>query len=160
MPGNSLPRWRGRVRVGAAALLVVLLTACQAHATTSPESPAATASASASPIASTSGTPAGPLVVVSNPVDQVHYSISLIDVDGRTVARASAAYGDQKPVPFPGSAAGGSRSGMANPLVQPIALSRLLPAAGRCCAARRPLVCLRGPGGHLPGRPRRSRSTG
>ena len=146
--------------MGAAALLVVLLTACQAHATTSPESPAATASASAPPIASTSATPAGPLVVVSNPVDQVHYSISLIDVDGRTVARATAAYGDQKPVSFPGSAAGGSPSGMANPIVQPIALYRLLPDAGACCDAFLPTISVSDTRVYFPDGPRTIRYLG
>jgi hypothetical protein len=42
-------------------------------------------------------------MLVMNPDDAAHYTISLVGIDGRTVARATAAYGDQKFVPFPGS---------------------------------------------------------
>ncbi|HVS04925.1 MAG TPA: hypothetical protein VHK65_02015 [Candidatus Dormibacteraeota bacterium] len=75
----------------------------------------------------------------SNPA---HYTVSLIGVDGRTVAQATAANGDQKPVPFPGSAAGGSPSGMAAPTTQFIAYPRqsALPNAGVCCDAFLPTV--------------------
>jgi hypothetical protein len=143
MPSNSLPRVLGRVRVGALAS-VVLLTACQATAATpvgsTDHSTAATASASSTPTASASAAPPGPLVALMNPVDQVHYTISLVGVDGRVVAQATAAYGDQKPVPFPGSAAGGSPSGMANPVVRPIASYQLLPDAGACCDAFLPSI--------------------
>jgi hypothetical protein len=123
---------------------VVLLAACQATAAapggSAAHSPTATASASASPIASPSAASAGPLVVVTNPVDSAHYTISLVDIDGRTVARATAAYGDQKPVPFEGSAAGGSPSGMANPGLRPIGWYPGLPDAGACCDAFLPTI--------------------
>jgi hypothetical protein len=81
-------------------------------------------------------------MVVMSQSDQVHYTVSLIGVDGRTVAQATAANGDQKPVPFPGSAAGGSPSGMAAPTTQFIAHQRQpsLPNAGVCCDAFLPIL--------------------
>jgi hypothetical protein len=131
--------------VGALVIPVVLLVAGCGSTTATPvgpadQSPSASASASATPSASASETPAGPLVVVSNPVDQAHYTISLVGVDGRTVAQATAAYGEQRPVPFPGSAAGGSPSGMLDPAFKPIAFYQLLPNAGACCDAFLPTV--------------------
>jgi hypothetical protein len=74
--------------------------------------------------------------------DQAHYAISLVGVDGRTVAHATAAYGDQKAVPFPGSAAAGSPSGMAGPPTQFIVYQRQLslPNAGVCCDAFLPTL--------------------
>jgi hypothetical protein len=76
-------------------------------------------------------------MVVMNPGDAAHYTISLVGVDGRPVAQATAAYGDQKPVPFPGSAAARSPSGMARPVPQFIAYQNgpSLPKAGVCCDA-------------------------
>ena len=125
-------------------VVVFLLTGCQAATGTpvgsSDHSPTVAASPSATPIASATATSTGPLVVVMNPVHQTHYTMALVDVDGRTVARATAAYGDQKPVPFPGSAAGGSPSGMAKPAFQPVAFYRLQPDAGACCDAFLPTV--------------------
>lgn len=150
--------------------VVVLLSACQATASTpvgsSTHSPTAPASPSAAPIASASVTPAGPLVVVMNPIDQAHYTVSLVGVDGRTVARATAAFGDQKPVPFPGSAADGSPSGMANPVFKPIASYRVLPEAGACCDAFLPTISISNTRVYFPDGPtairylRRDGSTG
>jgi len=79
-------------------------------------------------------------VVVTNPLDQAHYTISLVGLDGRTRARANAAFGDQKPVPFPGSAAGGSPSGMASPTFKLVASYPALPNAGACCDAFLPSI--------------------
>jgi hypothetical protein len=74
--------------------------------------------------------------------DQANYTVSLVGLDGRTVAHATAAYGDQKAVPFPGSAAAGSPSGMADPATQFIAYQRQpsLPNAGICCDAFLPTL--------------------
>jgi hypothetical protein len=88
---------------------LVVLTGCQATAATPGGStgPSPTPPALTSP--SSSATPGGaPVVVVLNQADQAHYTITLVGVDGRSVAAATAAYGDEEPVPFPGSAAGGS----------------------------------------------------
>jgi hypothetical protein len=83
-------------------------------------------------------------MVVMSQRDPAHYTVSLIGVDGRTVAEATAAYGDQKPVPFPGSAAAGSPSGMAAPGTQFIAYQRQrpLPNAGVCCDAELPTISI------------------
>lgn len=74
--------------------------------------------------------------------DQAHYTISLVGVDGRTVAQATASNGDQKAVPFPGSAAAGSPSGMAATTTQFIAYQRQPspPNAGVCCDAFLPTL--------------------
>ena len=81
-------------------------------------------------------------MVVMSQSDPAHYSVSLIGVDGRRVAQATAANGDQKAVPFPGSAAGGSPSGMAAPRTQFVGYQRppSLPNAGVCCDAFLPTL--------------------
>jgi hypothetical protein len=117
--------------------VVVLLTGCQAVATT-PVASTPTPFPSTSP----SATPgSAPLIVVMSPGDQAHYAISLVGLDGRTIAQATAAYGDQKPVPFPGSAAAGSPSGMV-PTPQFVAYQDQpsLPKAGVCCDAFLPMI--------------------
>jgi hypothetical protein len=117
--------------------VVLVLTGCQTAVT-----PAAPADQSPSPLAS--ATPAvAPLIVVTSQADQAHYTISLVGADGRTVANSTAAYGDQKPVPFPGSAAAGSPSGMA-PAPQFIAYQEhpSFPNAGVCCDAELPTISI------------------
>lgn len=125
---------------------MVLLTGCQAATATpvSPPGPAPTATTSASTTPARSLTPEanGPLVVVTNPLDQAHYTVSLVSLDGRVVARTSAAFGDQKPVPFPGSAADGSPSGMASPAFKLVASYPALPNAGACCDAFLPTISI------------------
>src|ERR1700694_2888672 len=121
--------------------VVVLLTGCQAAATT----PAATTgqSSSPSPVTSTSSTPgSAPLIVVMSQGDQAHYTVSLVGVDGRSVAQATASNGDQKAVPFPGSAAAGSPSGMADPIFRLVAYEKRpsWPTAGVCCDAFLPTL--------------------
>jgi hypothetical protein len=76
-----------------------------------------------------------------NQSDQAHYTITLVGVDGRTVAQATASNGDQKAVPFPGSAAAGSPSGMV-PTPQFVAYrdQPSLPKAGVCCDAFLPMI--------------------
>ena len=126
-------------------VIAVVLAGCGTSATRvrsvdhSP-TPTPTAPLSITPNASASAAPDGPLVVVTNPLDQAHYTVALVSLDGRTVARASAAFGDQKPVPFPGSAAGGSPSGMATPAFRLIASYPGLPKAGACCDAFLPSI--------------------
>jgi hypothetical protein len=122
-------------------LVVVLLSGCQATA----GAPSAATGQSPTPPASlsASATPGvAPLMIVMSQSDQAHYTISLIAINGRTVAHTTAAYGDQKAVPFPGSAAGGSPSGMAAPATQFIASQRQpsLPNAGVCCDAFLPTL--------------------
>jgi hypothetical protein len=118
--------------------VVVLLTGCQGVATT-PVASTPTPSASTSPSATPGVTP---LIVVVGQDDQATYTVSLVGPDGRSVAHATAAYGDQKAVPFPGSAAAGSPSGMAAPTTQFIAYQRQpsLPNAGVCCDAFLPTL--------------------
>jgi hypothetical protein len=127
-------------------LVVVLLAGCQAATATPVRShgPAATptASLSAAPAPSLTPEPNGPLVVVTNPLDRAHYTVSLVSLDGRVVARTSAAFGDQKPVPFPGSAADGSPSGMASPPFKLVASYPALPNAGACCDAFLPTISI------------------
>jgi hypothetical protein len=84
-------------------------------------------------------------MVVMSPVDQGHYTITLVGLDGRSVAHATAADGDQKAVPFPGSAAAGSLSSMAGRGPQFIAYHDGLPSlpnAGVCCDAFLPTVSI------------------
>jgi hypothetical protein len=99
------------------------------------------------------------MVVMSQ--NDPHYTISLVGVDGRTVAQATAAYGDQKPVPFPGSAAGGSPSGMV-PAPQFIAYQDqpLLRNAGICCDAFLPTLSISNTRVYFPDRPRAVRYLG
>jgi hypothetical protein len=115
-------------------VIVVVLAGCQS---TTPASigagaspgPASTAPAT-HPTASTL-----PLVVVTNPVDQTHYTVALVGLAGHLVAQTSAVPGDQDPVPFPGSAAAGSPSGMLEPGVHLVSYAPGLPNAGICCDA-------------------------
>ena len=74
--------------------------------------------------------------------DQAHYTVSLVGVDGRSVAQATASNGDQKAVPFPGSAAAGaSPSGMApGPQLVANLHQPSLPNAGVCCDAFLPMI--------------------
>jgi hypothetical protein len=120
--------------------VVILLSGCQATAGVPSASTGQSPTPPASPSASiTPG--AAPLMVVMSQRDQAHYTVSLIGVDGRTVAEATAAYGDQKPVPFPGSAAAGSPSGMApGPLFVAYLHHPSLPKAGVCCDAELPTI--------------------
>jgi hypothetical protein len=82
-------------------------------------------------------------MVVTTPADQGHYTITLVGADGRTVTSAKAAYGDRKPVPFPGSAAAGKPSGMIDPSYHPIAYRQpSLPTAGICCDTELPTISI------------------
>jgi hypothetical protein len=129
--------------------VVVLLTGCQPVAGTPGASLTSTASTSA---AATPGST--PLMVVMSPGDQGHYAISLAGLDGRTVAQATAAYGDQKAVPFPGSAAAGSPSGMV-PTLQFVAYHEQpsLPEAGVCCDAELPTISISNSRAYFPDGP-------
>src|SRR5260370_15119490 len=124
-------------------VVVVLLAGCQSAAGT----PATSTGQSPSPIASTSpsATPASPLMVVMSPVAQAQHTLTVVGLDGRSVAHATAAYGDQKAVPFPGSAAAGSPSSMAGRGPQFIAYHDglpSLPTAGVCCDAFLPTLSI------------------
>ncbi|HEV3096905.1 MAG TPA: hypothetical protein VG104_07140, partial [Candidatus Dormibacteraeota bacterium] len=122
--------------------VVLLLSACQATVGVPSASTGQSPTPPASPSASiTPG--AAPLMVVMSQRDQAHYLVTLIGVDGRTVAEATAAYGDQKPVPFPGSAAAGSPSGMApGPQLVAYLQHPSLPKAGVCCDAELPTISI------------------
>ena len=124
-----------------APVIIFLLAGCQS--TTSLPAGSSSRSATPSSVPSTSAsTPlTSPVVVVANVVDQTHYTVTLADIDGHPVAQASASPGDQDPVPFPGSAAAGTPSGMADPGVHLVSFTLpRLPNAGVCCDAFLPTL--------------------
>ncbi len=116
--------------------LILLLAGCQSATSTPGGSPNRSATSISVPSTAAKSTPAtSPVVVVTNVVDEAHYTVTLVDIPGHQVAQASASPGDQDFVPFPGSAAAGSPSGMADPSAHLVSYAPGLPNAGVCCDA-------------------------
>lgn len=134
-------------------VLVIFVVAAGCQSTTS--SPPAASRPSRTTASAASATPratasTSPLVVVTNPVDQSHYTVALVGLDGRAVAQTSAAPGDQDPVPFPGSASAGAPSSMTDPTVRLVSYAPGLPNAGVCCDAFLPTFSMSGTRVYFP----------